>query len=145
MRTVKFNDVPMSIWFEYDGIIFAKASNWKRGSYGKTAVIYNNTEFPNDGQFSSKAEVNLDWWEAIAGDEDAPEWLIRKAQNDGANIESYTEWRGKWLRIVYPDWNWTNGKYRVKKEKQQPHTINIDGREIELSEESYNNLKESLK
>ena len=145
MNKKAYNRVPKAAWFEFMGVIFGKTTDWFPGNYGKTTVIYNNTGVPNDGHFGPKVKVNLDWWEAIAGDENAPKWLIMKAYEDGAGIESYTEWRGKWLSVVYHEWNWVNCKYRVKSGKQQSHTINIDGREIELSEESYNNLKESLK
>ena len=144
MDKVKFTEVEKNGWFEFENIIFSKASEWKRGCFGKTAIIYNDTGYGNDGQFSPEVEVNLDWWEAIAGNEDAPKWLIIKAFEDGAKIE-YTdkdEGDSLWQIATSPDWDWWECSYRVK---STTHTINIDGKEIELSEESYNNLKKSLK
>ena len=66
-----------------------------------------------------------------------------KAYEEGAKIEFYENgFPDEWSYIKEPSWQWDNFDYRVAK---TTHTINIDGKEIEISEESYNNLKDSLK
>jgi len=71
-------------------------------------------------------------------------------------LEVYTEgfrniyWRSmlpsdndEWKRMEYPVSVWHFDKYEYSFNAPK-HIINIDGKEIELSEECYNKLKESL-
>ncbi len=92
--------------------------------------------------FHQHIEVNTDWWEAL---EDPTRIDIMQAWEDGAVIQycgSITNHR--WediLNTVWKNWNWSDYIYRIK---PSTHIIKIDDKEIELSEESYKNLKQSL-
>ena len=101
MKKLKFKEVDKGDWFEFEGIIFAKVTEWERGNYGKTAVIYNNTEEYNDGQFTSTIEVNTDWWEALIEREDVPIWLMVKAYQEGAKIEFKNRYGGCFKDISF--------------------------------------------
>ena len=69
-----------------------------------------------------------------------------QAYEDGAEIEFKVrtirsqDW-SVLLSSKSPLWNWADCNYRIK---PTTHKIKIDGKEIEISEESYNKLKESL-
>ena len=137
MRKIKVNKLQCGDWFEIDNRIYIFMSVDDDGTYTSVSPLASMYSC-----IQPQSEVNLDWWEAIAGDEDAPKWLIMKAYQDGAELEFQNNSGVNWFKSIEPDWDWSECKYRVKK---STHTIKIDDKEIELSEESYNNLRESLK
>ena len=93
---------------------------------------------------SNAEEINLNWWEADYFKENKMTQIeIMQARQDGAKIEYYDLPEEHWRKCITPLWNWLTYDYRVA--PQSPtHKITIDGKEIKLSEESYNELKKSL-
>ena len=140
MKKTTFGDIAIRDWFAIGERIYIKGSSGDDRCFMEGGIGVNVTK--NDTILCSNVvEVNPEWWEAIGGDEDAPKWLIIKAYQNGAKIECQLEGESEWNSLAYPSWNWDSFKYRVK---PTTHTIKIDGKEIELSEESYNALKKSL-
>ncbi len=88
--------------------------------------------------------VNLHWWEAL---KNPTKIEIMQAYEDGAEIQFKFKnihsqgWTDMISTNKEPVWDWNCCSYRIK---PSTHTIKIDDKEIEISEESYNKLKESL-
>ena len=136
MKKVKIKDVHSSVWFTVGGNIFFLTEQKNTFAVSPYENLHYNFSSGDD-------EVNLDWWECIAGDQNAPLWLIMKAAANGAEIE-YRNNAGAWISMcIFPRTLFDS--YTIYRVKKTVHTISIDGKEIELSTESYNNLKESLK
>jgi len=86
-------------------------------------------------EFDKDYIVNLDYWNYL----NQPSFSdFVEAYAHGAEIE-YCECYAIWEPFDGQDWS-ISGTYRFK----QPHTIVIDGKEIGISDESYEKLKQIL-
>ena len=106
--------------------------------------IFDLTEKESIPLYSSDFVVNIDWWDALK----TPSKIqIMEAHKDGAKIERTCMGDNDYIddeRILNTgQWNWEVYDYRIKP-TPKTHTIVIDDKEIEISEESYKQLKESL-
>ena len=143
MKNKRLINIGVNIWFELNDKIYIKSSKWPdhRGNFNVITVL---EEKNYQCSFGQDAIINIKWWEAIAGNENIPNWILHKAFLEGAKIEWKYSGSGivEWRDALTPIWG-EGQEYRVKPTKK--YTINLKGKEIELSEESYKKLKESLK
>jgi len=143
MKMARVCDVVYGTKFERGGdvhILFDVVDKNNRAyDYG----TWRSLNLNNNGLYMYRydAKINLHWWEAI---ENPTNIEIMQAHEDGAEIEYNRKYDhdNKWCSCVSPVYYDTfHYTYRIK---PSTHIIKIDDKEIELSEECYNKLKESL-
>ena len=147
MKKEKLDNIAVGLKFAYKNKIYTKLDHSFTYVNG-ISLCYVYSEDFELCEFEKTIEVNRDWWEAL---ENPTKIEIMEAYEDGAEIEykvncQYNQ--NRWIGCPYPTWSWTQYEYRIKPfeyELKTTHTITIDEKEIEISEESYNSLKKSLK
>ena len=142
MKEIAVGEVKNGTWVDFENEIVVKIPSYVSD---KEIVCLYAMRRDKRYHISKDTKVNLEWWDVFAGKDGAYRWIIMKAYQDGAKIEFKSNnilAESTWEEVTTPVWDWSESLYRVKK---STHKIIIDDKEIELSSESYNNLKESLK
>ena len=130
MKKVNTTNVKPSTWVEHDSKIYLVSEVLELISI-------------RDGSITTSREVNLHWWEAIAGNDRIPTWVLTKAYEDGATIESKSyESNGEWDKDDQPDFLDTAILYRVK--PLPSHKVSINGVTYDVNNKDFDKITDIL-